>query len=110
MATDGEVFRTVMAQWPSGVVIVTTGADGRWHGMTASAFSSVSLRPPMVLVCLARGTRTHDLVTEHGTFAVSILGRDQEALGRRFAGREADRFAGARWQSGATGSPVLADS
>ncbi|MFC4121612.1 flavin reductase [Nonomuraea zeae] len=110
MATDGEAFRAVLAQWPSGVVIVTTGAGGHWHGMTASAFSSVSLDPPMVLVCLARGTRTHNLVAESGSFAVSILGKDQAALGRRFAGPDADRFSGARWQAGQTGSPVLADS
>ncbi|GAA3613345.1 hypothetical protein GCM10022419_118100 [Nonomuraea rosea] len=110
MATDGAAFRRVLAQWPSGVVIVTTGAGGRRHGMTASAFSSVSLDPPMVLVCLARGTRTHDLVAEHGTYAVSILGKDQAALGRRFAGPDADRFSGAGWQAGQTGSPVLTDS
>ncbi|GGO78478.1 flavin reductase [Nonomuraea cavernae] len=112
MATDGETFRAVLAQWPSGVVIVTTGAGDGWHGMTASSFSSVSLDPPMVLICLARDTRTHRLVSEHGAFAVSILGRDQAAIGRRFAGRgeAADRFAGARWEPGPTGSPVLADS
>ncbi|GAA4928138.1 flavin reductase (DIM6/NTAB) family NADH-FMN oxidoreductase RutF [Nonomuraea thailandensis] len=110
MATDGEAFRAVMAQWPSGVVIVTTGAGDRRHGMTASAFSSVSLDPPMVLVCLARGTRTHDLVTRNGTFAVSILGKDQAVLGSRFAGRDTDRFSGAAWQPGRTGSPVLADA
>ncbi|MFE3448966.1 flavin reductase [Nonomuraea sp. NPDC059194] len=99
-----------MAQWPSGVVIVTTGDAGHWHGMTASAFSSVSLDPPMVLVCLARGTRTHHLVTERGSFAVSILGKDQAALGRRFAGHEPDRFSGNAWAAGPTGSPVLMDS
>ncbi|WP_187414483.1 flavin reductase [Nonomuraea sp. PA05] len=110
MATDGEAFRAVMAQWPSGVVIVTTGSGGHWHGMTASAFSSVSLDPPMVLVCLARGTRTHDLVSGHGAFAVSILGKDQAVLGSRFAGPDADRFSGAAWQTGRTGSPVLADA
>ncbi|MEV0585398.1 flavin reductase [Nonomuraea sp. NPDC050310] len=107
METD---FRAVMAQWPSGVVIVTTGAAGHWHGMTASAFSSVSLDPPMVLVCLARGTRTHHLVGEHGGFAVSILGKDQAALGRRFAGHHPDHFAGHAWTTALTGAPVLGDA
>ncbi|GAA4529051.1 MULTISPECIES: flavin reductase [Nonomuraea] len=112
MTADGESFRAAMAQWPSGVVIVTTGAAGAWHGMTASSFASVSLDPPMVLICLARGTRTHRLVTEHGFFAVSVLGKDQVAIGRRFAGQEpaADRFAGTAWTPGPSGSPVLADS
>ncbi|MGW0594069.1 flavin reductase [Streptosporangium sp. NPDC002607] len=114
MATDGVSFRAVLAQWPSGVVIVTTGtAGGEWHGMTASSFSSVSVDPPMVLVCLAKTTRTHRLVEERGTFAVSILGRDQAALGRRFAGQEPapnGPFTDARWVTGVTGSPVLADS
>ncbi|WP_084195258.1 flavin reductase [Streptosporangium amethystogenes] len=114
MATDGVSFRAVLAQWPSGVVIVTTGtADGEWHGMTASSFSSVSVDPPMVLVCLAKTSRTHHLVEERGTFAVSILGRDQAALGRRFAGQEPapdGLFTDARWSTGVTGSPVLADS
>ncbi|MER5319007.1 flavin reductase [Streptosporangium roseum] len=89
MATDGDSFRAVLAQWPSGVVIVTTGTPGGgWHGMTASSFSSVSVDPPLVLVCLARSTRTHRLIQERGTFAVSVLGRDQAELGRRFAGRD----------------------
>ncbi|MER5423640.1 flavin reductase [Streptosporangium roseum] len=113
MATDGDSFRAVLAQWPSGVVIVTTGTPGGgWHGMTASSFSSVSVDPPLVLVCLARSTRTHRLIQERGTFAVSVLGRDQAELGRRFAGRDRtpDRFAGAAWTTGVTGSPVLADS
>ncbi|MFG1946293.1 flavin reductase [Nonomuraea sp. NPDC048826] len=112
MTASGESFRAAMAQWPSGVVIVTTGAEGAWHGMTASSFASVSLSPPMVLVCLAHGSRTHRLVAEHGFFAVSVLGKDQIAIGRRFAGQEPaeDRFAGAPWIPGATGSPVLADA
>ncbi|GAA4080381.1 flavin reductase [Nonomuraea soli] len=109
---DGEIFRTVMAQWPSGVVLVTTGSGQQWHGMTASAFASVSLSPPMVLVCLARGTRTHELVSSSGCFAVNILGQDQARLGRVFAGQGevADRFAHGRWTAGVTGAPLLADA
>ncbi|MGI5271792.1 flavin reductase [Nonomuraea sp. CA-218870] len=112
MTASGESFRAAMAQWPSGVVIVTTGTEGAWHGMTASSFTSVSLDPPMVLVCLAHGTRTHRLIAEHGFFAVSVLGKDQVAIGRRFAGQEpaADRFAGGSWIPAGTGAPVLADA
>ncbi|MFI6481808.1 flavin reductase [Nonomuraea sp. NPDC050663] len=109
---DGDIFRTVMAQWPSGVVLVTTGSAQQWHGMTASAFASVSLSPPMVLVCLARGTRTHELVSSSGCFAVNILGQDQARLGRVFAGQGevADRFTHGRWTTGVTGAPLLADA
>ncbi|MFJ6797228.1 flavin reductase [Streptomyces sp. NPDC091268] len=110
---DETTFRQVLSRWPSGVGIVTTaGADG-WHGMTASSFSSVSLAPPLVLVCLDRAIRSHDLLIRNGVFAVNVLGRDHLALGRRFAGMEAgvtDRFAAGDWLAGATGSPVLTDS
>lgn len=95
-AVDGGTFRQVLARWPSGVGIVTTaGAAGR-HGMTASSFSSVSLDPPLVLVCVDRRLRSHELLDRNGVFAVNVLGRDHIGLGRRFAGMEpevTDRFA-----------------
>ncbi|WP_165958823.1 flavin reductase [Actinomadura sp. KC345] len=107
MGVDAQTFRTVLGQWPTGVAVVTTTADG-WHGMTASSFSSVSLDPPMVLVCLARGIHTHALVERSGAFAVSILGEDQAAIGHGFAGHApGDRFAGQDWTAAPTGAPVL---
>ncbi|MCX5410214.1 flavin reductase [Streptomyces sp. NBC_00335] len=93
--------------------IVTTAGEDGWHGMTASSFSSVSLAPPLVLVCLDQRIRSHDLLLRNGVFAVNVLGRDHLALGRRFAGMEpgvTDRFASGDWLPGATGSPVLTDS
>ncbi|WP_329303603.1 flavin reductase [Streptomyces sp. NBC_00659] len=112
-AVDGGTFRQVLARWPSGVGIVTTaGAAGR-HGMTASSFSSVSLDPPLVLVCVDRRLRSHELLDRNGVFAVNVLGRDHIGLGRRFAGMEpevTDRFAEGDWLPGATGSPVLTDA
>lgn len=115
MATviDETTFRRVLSRWPSGVAIVTTAGEDGWHGMTASSFSSVSLEPPLVLVCLDKGIRSHDLLIRNGVFAVNVLGRDHLALGRRFAGMEpgvTDRFAAGDWLPGATGSPVLTDS
>ncbi|MGW0364682.1 flavin reductase [Streptomyces sp. NPDC002990] len=103
----------MLSRWPSGVAIVTTAGEHGWHGMTASSFSSVSLTPPLVLVCLDQGIRSHDLLIRNGVFAVNVLGRDHLALGRRFAGMEpgvSDRFAAGDWRPGATGSPVLTDS
>ncbi|MFG2246495.1 flavin reductase [Spirillospora sp. NPDC048823] len=108
MGVDAETFRTVLGQWPTGVAVVTTTAGDGWHGMTASSFSSVSLDPPLVLVCLARDIHTHALVERSGIFAVSFLGKDQAAIGHRFAGREpGDRFAGQPWAAAPTGAPVL---
>ncbi|MFD7131963.1 flavin reductase [Streptomyces sp. NPDC059894] len=112
-AVDESTFRQTLSRWPSGVAIVTTdGALGR-HGMTASSFCSLSLDPPLVLVCTDRRIRSHRLIQEHGVFAVSVLGRDHIGLGRRFAGLEPgveDRFAGGDWRPRVTGSPVLADA
>jgi flavin reductase (DIM6/NTAB) family NADH-FMN oxidoreductase RutF len=86
-----------MRRWSSGITIVTAQHDGRRHGMTVSSFTSVSLQPPTVLVCIDRSTRTHDLIHDSGQFAVCILHRDQQALSDRFAGRMpgvTDRFDG----------------
>lgn len=110
---DETTFRQVLSRWPSGVAIVTTAGEDGWHGMTASSFSSVSLAPPLVLVCLDQRIRSHDLLIHNGVFAVNVLGRDHLSLGRRFAGMEpgvTDRFAAGDWLAGATGSPVLTDS
>lgn len=111
MAVDAQTFRAVLGQWPTGVAVVTTTAGDGWHGMTAGSFCSVSLDPPLVLVCLARGIRTHELVERSGVFAVSFLGKDHAAIGHRFAGREpGDRFARGTWTAAPTGAPVLAEA
>ena len=105
---DTGTFRAALSQWPTGVGVVTTTAGGGWHGMTASSFSSVSLDPPLVLVCLAEHIYTHRLVAGSGVFAVSILAKDQTAIGERFAGRvPGERFAGQPWEPQRTGAPVL---
>lgn len=112
MAVDAETFKSVLGQWPTGVVLVTTVAGDAWHGMTASSFSSVSLDPPLVLVCLDTRLHSHRLISDSGRFGISILGRDQAELGQRFAGRTApaERFAGQEWLTPRTGSPVLANA
>ncbi|WP_327011249.1 flavin reductase [Dactylosporangium sp. NBC_01737] len=112
MTIDPDTFRSVLAQWPSGVSVVTTVAGDGWHGMTASSFSSVSMDPPLILVCLNRRITTHALIEASGVFAVSVLAKDQTVVGRRFAGQEgvADRFAGGAWETRVTGAPVLTDA
>jgi flavin reductase (DIM6/NTAB) family NADH-FMN oxidoreductase RutF len=78
-------FREALAQWASGVAIVTSRVGDRVHGMTVSAFCSVSLEPPLVLVCADKASDTQALIAEAGIFAVNILATGQDALSNRFA-------------------------
>ncbi len=114
VSLDPGTFKSVLGQWPSGVTVVTTHHGGRNHGMTASSFSSVSLDPPLVSVCLAKNIWTHDLISESGIFAVNILAKDQADIGKRFAGMMGDephqRFDGLNVVTSATGSPVLGEA
>ncbi len=86
MAVTPADFKQTLARFLSGVTVVSVHADGTTHGMTASAFLSVSLDPPLVLVSVAASTRMHALLPAAGRFGVSILGADQEALSSHFAG------------------------
>lgn len=108
---DPATFRDVMAQWPSGVTIVTTlDAEDERKGMTASSFSSVSADPPLVSVCLHRDLYTHKLISESGVFGVNVLAKDQMEVARRFAGMVKDvddRFAGESWTIAETGVSLL---
>ena len=105
-------FKQACAMFPTGVTVVTTDRDGLVYGITANAFSSVSLQPPQVLVCVARQSKLHDMVMRSRKFAVSILSAEQAALSDYFArpGREpAPSFveAGAVCEVHDTGAPVL---
>jgi len=90
MTINSEELRQVMRSWTTGVSLVTSRHDGTRHGMTVSAFTSVSLEPPLVLISLERTTRTKRLVDASSRFAVAILAEDQRELSDRFAGRVAD--------------------
>lgn len=86
---SSQEFRAALGRFASGVTVVTVEtATGDVHGMTASAFCSVSLRPPLVLVCVDHAAETYLHVTQSGRFAVSILREDQEALSEFFADPE----------------------
>lgn len=107
-------FRRTLGRFATGVTVVTTVVDGVAHGMTANAFSSLSLDPLLVLVCVDRTAGLHERVTRAGTFAVTVLAEDQEAVSRRFAGRhpagEEGQFDGlATVPAPASGAPLLAD-
>ena len=105
---DGTVFRRVIGSFMSGVVVITTTHDGQPYGMTVSAVSSLSMEPPMLLVCLNSASGTQEAVRRSGRFAVNILAEDQGRLAERFAKPGAsDKFDGVAVRTGHTGVPLL---
>ena len=105
---DPDTFRAVLGRFASGVTVVTArDADGVDHGMTVSAFCSASLVPPLVLVCVERGASTLPALMAGTHFAVNILAQGQEALSRRFAWQDVNRFDGVGYTRGVTGAALL---
>lgn len=112
MPISSEAFRTALRQFPSGVTIVTIRAGEERHGLTVSAFASVSPEPPLIMVCIDQRHHAHELLSRAGaSFAVNILHAEQRELSDRFAYlKDEDRFAAGDWTTAATGAPVLADA
>ena len=105
---DPDAFRAVLARFASGVTVLTLCDEaGRDHGMTVSAFCSLSLSPPLVLVCIDHDASMHRLLVEGRHLAVNILAAGQEALSRRFSGADPNRFDGIGYSRGLTGAPLL---
>ena len=110
-ATDATVFRRVISNFTSGVVVITTEHEGVPYGMTVSAVSSLSMDPPMLLVCLNTASRTQEAVHSSGRFAVNILSEAQGDMAERFARSSiANKFADVPSRPGRTGVPVLTDT
>jgi flavin reductase (DIM6/NTAB) family NADH-FMN oxidoreductase RutF len=109
MTVSSDDLRQWMRQWASGVTLVTA-QDGRGpHGMTVSSFSSLSLDPPLIMVSLEQGARTHQMVRQGGRFAVVMLRAEQQDLAERFAGGVADgdpRFDGVPYRLSPGGAPI----
>lgn len=102
-------FRRAASQYQTGVTIVTTvDAAGSPAGLTVNSFTSVSLHPPLVLVCIGRDSTCFEAFDDRRGFVVHVLAADQEDLAVRFAAKGVDRFAGVAWERGAHGLPVLA--
>jgi flavin reductase (DIM6/NTAB) family NADH-FMN oxidoreductase RutF len=108
---DPATFRSVLGRFASGVTVVTVRDIQHYdHGMTATAFCSASLEPPLVLVCIGKAASLHSVLGTGNTasqFAVNILNAKQEALARRFAEEHPDRFDGVGFTRGITGAPIL---
>jgi flavin reductase (DIM6/NTAB) family NADH-FMN oxidoreductase RutF len=108
MGIDPREFRRSLGQFASGVTVVTArDAEGRLQGLTASSFCSVSLDPPLVLVCIDNRAEACRALEEAGFFAVSVLAESQEAVSRRFAAGGPDKFAGVELVPGANGAPLV---
>jgi flavin reductase (DIM6/NTAB) family NADH-FMN oxidoreductase RutF len=110
---DPTLFREALSRFASGVTVVTARRGAERFGLTASSFVSVSVNPPLVLVCIAKTLQTRAVIEETGAFGVNILGVHQLEAGLRFAGLKPDakdRFEGFEWISLTTGSPLLKDS
>ncbi|NMI01453.1 flavin reductase family protein [Pseudonocardia acidicola] len=103
-------MRRTMGRFATGVAVVTTEVDGEPHGMTVNSLTSVSLDPPMLLVCLTTGARTTEAVTAAGRFAVSILSARQEQIALRFARRGENHFEGLPLIYGDHSIPVVPDA
>ncbi|MFI5519952.1 flavin reductase family protein [Streptomyces platensis] len=107
---DADAFRRALGTFPSGVTIVTTtDADGEAWGITASAFCSVSLSPPLVLFCPAVSARSHDLLRGAERYAINVLRPEHRTLALRFATAGADKFARAGFRT-ESGVPVLSSA
>jgi len=103
-----DLFRSALARFPTGVTVVTArDSAGRDHGMTVSAFSALSLVPPLVLICVERTARLHGLLAHASFFAVNVLAEHQEPVSRRFAEVEEGRFDGLAVARGLTGCALL---
>ena len=107
-ALAGAALREALAGFPSGVTIVTTrDGEGQPWGFTASSFCSLSLDPPLVLVCLARTADSYPAFMRADGFVIHVLGPEHEALARRFAAKGEDKFAGDEFALDGDGCPIL---
>jgi len=114
MEVTSEQFRDALRHFPAGVTIVTIKSpeEAAPHGLTVSAFASISPEPPMVMVAIDNRGKGHEMMEHDGAaFAVNILAQDQMELSNRFAWiKDQDRFAEGAWETAVTGAPILADA
>jgi len=108
LRVTGAEFRRACGRFATGVTIATVvDRAGAPHGLTVSSFTSVSLHPPLVLICVGHEATNFALFSTATHFGINILKEDQQALSDRFARRGHDRFGGLAWQPGKTGVPLL---
>jgi flavin reductase (DIM6/NTAB) family NADH-FMN oxidoreductase RutF len=107
-------LRNIFGMFATGVTVITATADAGVHGMTANSFTSVSLRPPLVLVCVLRSGTMHQAILDGKAFGISVLSSRQRTLAQYFAGRrphDSQEFDVVDWRPGAcTGVPIIGDA
>jgi flavin reductase (DIM6/NTAB) family NADH-FMN oxidoreductase RutF len=109
VATDA--LKQLLGRRAVAVAIVTARVGDRVHGMTVTAYTEVSLEPPLVLVCADQSSNTHPVIAAGGVFALNLLSDGQAELSNRFASKQDEdrRFEGLAWETAATGAPILPD-
>ncbi len=112
MSISSEAFRNALRHFPSGVAIVTIRSGEQIHGLTVSAFASVSTKPPLVMIAVDHQHSAYPLIeADQATFAANILAYDQINMSNRFAWiKDEDRFKKGDWETAVTGAPILIDS
>jgi 3-hydroxy-9,10-secoandrosta-1,3,5(10)-triene-9,17-dione monooxygenase reductase component len=106
---DDRAFRAALGQFCTGVVIATGCLDGEPAGFAAQSFSSLSLDPPLIMLCPAKSSTSWPKLRDSGAFCINIIGEDQKAVCDLFAQTGVDKFGDLEWTPGVTGSPVLRD-
>ena len=107
MPIDDGHFRLALSHFASGVTVVTTAHEGQLYGMTVASFASLSLHPPLVLVCIERSVKTHDAIAAAGKYGVSILSSAQADISAKFASRSDDKFNGVELVEGDLDVPLI---
>lgn len=108
MKISPDQFRAALGRFATGVTVVTTrDRSGELHGITVSAFCSVSLEPPLILICIEKATYSYSAIAECNFFAVNILANNQKNLSEQFATPLPDKFANVRYYESSTGVPLL---
>ena len=111
MSVDSDTFRAVLGRFATGITIITGRDDaGVDHGMTVSAFSSVSLNPPLVLACIDHAASMRPLLGTVTDIGINILSEGQEAISRRFSAKDVQRFDGLGYTRGGSGVALLDDA
>lgn len=113
MTVEVNDFKQALQHWASGITVITTDSERfGMKGMTATSFSSVSLEPPQILVCINEKADTGEGIQDSQYFAVNILNAEHEDISNQFAGgaSQEERFANVSWEKGVCGMPILKDS
>jgi flavin reductase (DIM6/NTAB) family NADH-FMN oxidoreductase RutF len=110
MPIDEPTFKQAMSHFASGVTVITTEHEGVSYGLTVASFASLSLRPPLVLICVENSVKSHEAIAAAGVFGVSILAEEQADISGRFASKLDDKFVDLSVQRGTLGVPLIEGS